>query len=59
MPAAAAMAMAALAGLSRTSALRGMRAQSRHLTPTGACTMQSVQMGFPQFEHDTSVSTFG
>jgi hypothetical protein len=36
-----------------------MRAQSRHLTPTGACTMQSVQIGFPQLEHETSVSTFG
>ncbi len=36
-----------------------MRAQSRHFTPTGACTMQSVQMGLPHDEHETSVSTVG
>ena len=58
-PADAAIARAALAGLSRTSALRGMRAQSRHFTPTGACTMQSVQIGLPHDEHETSVSTVG
>src|SRR5579864_4329161 len=36
-----------------------MRAHSRHLMPTAAGTMQSGQIGFPQFEHETAVSTFG
>ena len=36
-----------------------MRAHSRHLIPTGAGTMQSGQIGLPQFEQDTRVSTFG
>jgi hypothetical protein len=29
------------------------------LIPTGAGTMQSGQIGLPQLEHDTPVSTFG
>ena len=45
--------LAALAGFSATRAERGSRAQSRHLIPTAACTMQSGQIGLPQFEHET------
>jgi hypothetical protein len=29
------------------------------LIPTAAKTMQSVQIGLPQLEHETAVSTFG
>jgi hypothetical protein len=42
-----------------TRADLGRRAQSRHLMPTAACTMQSGQIGFPQSEHETAVSTLG
>src|SRR5205814_940788 len=58
-PNAAATARAAFSGRSVTRADRGIRAQSRHLIPTGAGTMQSGQIGFPHSEHRTPVSTFG
>jgi hypothetical protein len=58
-PNATAAARTALSGRSVTRAERGWRAQSRHLIPTGAGTMQSGQIGLPQFEHDTPVSTLG
>jgi hypothetical protein len=51
--------LAAVAGFSITRAERGCFAQSRHLIPTGAGTMQSGQIGLPQLEHETSVSTRG
>ena len=37
----------------------GMPAHSGHLIPTGAKTMQSVQIGRPQLEHVTAVSLRG
>jgi hypothetical protein len=40
-------------GFRITRAERGSRAQSRHLMPTGACTMQSGQIGLPQLEQET------
>ena len=55
----AATALIALSGRSVTRAERGCRAQSLHLIPTGAITMQSGQIGLPQVEHETAVSTFG
>ena len=58
-PNAAPTALAAFCGRSVTRAERGMRAQSRHLIPTGAGTMQSGQIGLPQFEQRTPVSTLG
>src|SRR3954447_603808 len=58
-PNAAPTALAAFCGRSVTRAERGMRAHSRHLIPTGAGTMQSGQIGLPQFEQRTPVSTFG
>ncbi len=58
-PSAARTARTALSACSVTRADRGMRAHSRHLMPTGAGTMQSGQIGLPQFEQDTPVSTFG
>jgi len=45
--------LTAMPGFSVTRAERGWRAHSRHLIPTAACTMQSGQIGFPQFEHET------
>src|SRR5690349_19686637 len=58
-PSATKTARTALSPCSRTRAERGWRAHSRHLIPTGAGTMQSGQIGLPQFEQDTPVSTFG
>ena len=58
-PSAAPTARTALSARSVTRAERGWRAHSRHLIPTGAGTMQSGQIGLPQFEHETPVSTFG
>src|SRR3954451_9049130 len=49
----------ALFGVSVTRAERGSLAQSRHLIPTADCTMQSGQIGLPQFEQRTHVSTRG
>src|SRR5919198_5529875 len=53
------IARAAFCGRSVTRAERGMRAHSQHLMPTGAGTMQSGQIGFPQLEQRTPVSTLG
>jgi len=39
--------------------VRDGRAQSGHLIPTGAGTEQRVQMGVPQDEHVSSVSSTG
>ena len=58
-PNAARTARTALSACSVTRADRGWRAHSGHLIPTGAGTMQSGQIGLPQFEQDTPVSTFG
>ena len=58
-PSEAAAARAARSGRIETRAERGRRAQSRHLIPTAAGTMQSGQIGLPQEEHETPVSTFG
>jgi hypothetical protein len=58
-PSAAPTAPTALPGRSVTRAERGWRAHSRHLIPTAAGTMQSGQMGLPQLEQETPVSTFG
>ena len=58
-PSAAATLRAAVRGFSVTRAERGSRAQSRHLMPTAACTMQSGQIGLPQSEQETAVSTLG
>ena len=56
---AAPTARSARSGFRRTRAERGMRAHDAHLMPTGACTMQSGQIGSPQFAQETSVSTDG
>jgi hypothetical protein len=58
-PSATRTARTALSACSRTRAERGWRAHSWHLIPTGAGTMQSGQMGLPQDEQETPVSTFG
>src|SRR5690242_18582423 len=53
------MARPARFGVSVTRAERGSLAQSRHLMPTADCTMHSGQIGLPQSEQRTHVSTRG
>jgi hypothetical protein len=48
-----------MAGGGAPLALLGWRAQSPHFWPTGVVTMQRGQIGLPQLEHVSLVSTPG